>query len=121
MSDGNLNSASDTPGQTVGQGLCNKLAKKGLQNFGPYKVHGYRSLCQESLQYDGLVSAQELCCKEGQHTECTGDEMFPHGPFHTHTHDHNHTHDHDHDHTHSHGDVTHSHPHNHAHNHNHRR
>ncbi|XP_063884078.1 uncharacterized protein LOC135113066 [Scylla paramamosain] len=113
MGDGNLNSISETPGETVGQGLCNRLTKRGLKNFGPYKVHGYRSLCQESLKNDGYVSVQELCCKEGQHTECTGDEVFPHGSLHVHEYTHTHNH------THSHGDHTHSHPHDHDHDHTH--
>ncbi|XP_045605178.2 uncharacterized protein [Procambarus clarkii] len=57
-------------GETVGQHICNALARQGHEDFGPGEVYLYYKLCQGPWEYDSEQSTLEVCCAGGEYQPC---------------------------------------------------
>merc|ERR1712198_555331 len=52
-------------GDTVGKEACRAMNEHGHPNLGPHYVFAYYNVCGGPWVFDGEVSQQELCCREG--------------------------------------------------------
>nr|XP_045605542.1 uncharacterized protein LOC123762825 [Procambarus clarkii] len=66
---GDLDTVLDN-GETVGQHICNVLAREGHENYGPGEVLLYYRLCEGTWQYDDEESRLNICCSGGQYHAC---------------------------------------------------
>merc|ERR1712168_56812 len=64
--DGNLNHELEN-GLTVGGEMCRAMKNHDHPNLAPHSVYAYSMLCQGPWIFDGEVSQQMLCCKDGHY------------------------------------------------------
>nr|XP_045605541.1 uncharacterized protein LOC123762824 [Procambarus clarkii] len=73
---GDLDTVLDN-GETVGQHICNALAREGHENYGPGEVFLYYKVCDGPWQYDDEQSTLEICCTGGQYHACNNPPTRP--------------------------------------------
>ncbi|XP_069957524.1 uncharacterized protein [Cherax quadricarinatus] len=74
--EGDLNTVLEN-GETLGEAICQQLAREGHENFGPAEVFLYYRVCEGPWQYDGVQTTTLLCCTRGEFHECEGPPTPP--------------------------------------------